>query len=108
MTPFEALYRKLCHSLSCWLDNRDLVLVGPKISEKTIKIVDLIKKRMKEARDHHNSYSNLHKKPFEFKVRDPAFLKILLVIRRVMSFDKSSKLNIRYVGHLRFLEEWVK
>lgn len=85
-----------------------MVLVGPKISEKTIKIVDLIKKRIKEAWDPHNSYSNLHKRPFEFKVRDPSFIKILLVIRGVMSFDKSSKFNIRYVEHLRFLEEWVK
>ena len=29
MAPFEALYGRHCQSPSCWLDNKDPVLVGP-------------------------------------------------------------------------------
>lgn len=51
MILFEALYAKPCRSPSCWLDNKDTVLVGLKMIEETIKIVNLIRKRMKKAQD---------------------------------------------------------
>lgn len=47
MTPFETLYGRPCRSPSCLLDNRDQLIVRPKMIEKTINIVDLIRKRMK-------------------------------------------------------------
>ena len=48
MAPFEALYGRPCRSPSCWLDNKDPVLVGPELIEESVRIVDLIRKRMKE------------------------------------------------------------
>lgn len=52
MIPFEVLYGRPCRLLTCWLENRDLVLVKPEIIEETIKVVNLIRKRMKEAQDY--------------------------------------------------------
>ena len=49
--PFEALYGRPCTSPSHWLDRKDPVIVGPEMIEETVKIVDLIRKRMKEAQD---------------------------------------------------------
>lgn len=76
MTPIKTLYDEPYRSSTCWLDNRDLVLVGPEIIDETIKIVDLIKKRMKEAQDSKKSYADLHRRNFEFDLGDHVFLKI--------------------------------
>lgn len=59
--PFDALYDRPCCSQSCWLDNRDQVLVGPKMIEDAVNILNLIKKTMKEAQYRHKSYVDLHR-----------------------------------------------
>ena len=88
MAPFEALYGRLYRSPSHWLDKKDSVIVGPEMIEETVKIVDLIRKRMKEAQDRHKSYANLHRRNLEFEVGDHVFLKISPV-KGVMRFGKS-------------------
>ena len=95
MAPFEALYGRPCRSPSCWLDNKDPVLVGPELIEESVRIVDLIRKRMKEAQDRQKSYADLMRRPLEFVVGDHVFLKIS-PIRGVMQFGKSGKLTPRY------------
>lgn len=49
MTPFQALYDRSCRSPTCWLDNKDLVFDGLDMIDDTINVVDLIRKRLKEA-----------------------------------------------------------
>lgn len=56
MTLFEALYGRPCRSPSCWLDTWDPILVGTDLIEETVKQVELIKKKMKEAQDWQKSY----------------------------------------------------
>ena len=75
MAPFEALYGRPYRSPSHWLDRKDLVIVGPEMIEETAKIVDLIRKRMKEAQDRQKSYTDLHRRNLEFEVGDHVFLK---------------------------------
>ena len=58
------------------MDNKDPVLVGPELIEESIRIVDLIRKRMKEAQDRQKSYADLRRRPLEFVVGDHVFLKI--------------------------------
>ena len=103
MAPFEALYGRPCRSPSCWLHNEDPVLVGPELLEESVRIVDLIRKRMKEAQDRLKSYANLRRRPLEFVVGDHVFLKIL-PIRGVMRFGKSGKISPRYVGPFEILK----
>lgn len=64
--------------------------------EETIKIVCLIRKMMEQAQDHQNYYAELHRRNLEFQVEDLVFLKISLN-KKVMRFDKSSKLSPRYM-----------
>ena len=103
MAPFEALYGRPCRSPSCWLDNKDPALVGPELIEESVRIVELIRKRMKEAQDRQKSLADLRRKPLEFVVGDHVFLKIS-PIRGVMRFGKSGKLSPRYVGPFEILK----
>ena len=103
MAPFEALYGRPCRSPSCWLDNKDPVLVGPELIEESVQIVDLIRKSMKEAQDRQKSYADLRRRPLEFVVGDHVFLKIS-PIRGVMRFGKSGKLSRRYVGPIEIVK----
>ena len=102
MAPFEALYGRPCRSPPHWLDKKDQVIVGPEMIEETVKIVDLIRKRMKEAQDRQKSYADLHRRNLEFEVGDHVFLKISPV-KGVMRFGKFGKLSPRYVGPFEIL-----
>lgn len=79
------------------------MIVGPEMIEDTIKIVDLIIKKMKETQYYQKPYVDLHQRTLDFKIRDHAFLKISR-IRRLMRFGKSSKLCLRYVGPFEILK----
>ena len=70
--------------------------------EEIVKIVDLLRKRMKEAQDRQKSYADLHRRNSEFEVGDHVFLKISPV-KGVMRFGKSGKLSPRYVGPFEIL-----
>ena len=106
MTPFEALYGRPCRSPSCWLDTRDPILIGPELIEETVKHVELIKKRMKEAQDRQKSYADLHRRTIEFEVGEHVFLKISPT-KGMMRFGKSGKLSPRYVGPFEILKRVV-
>ena len=103
MAPIEALYGRPCRSPSCWLDTRDPVLIGAELIEETVKHVELIKKRMKEAQDRQKSYADIHKRTIEFEVGEHVFLKISPT-KGVMRFGKSGKLSPRYVGPFEILK----
>ena len=75
MAPFVALYGRPCRSPSHWLDRKDPVIVGPEMIDETVKIVNLIRKRMKEAQGRQKSYADLHRRNLEFEVGDHVFLK---------------------------------
>ena len=85
------------------MDNKDPVLVGPELFEESVRVVDLIRKRMKEAQDRQKSYADLRRRPLEFVVGDHIFLKISPT-RGVMRFGKSGKLSPRYVGPFEILK----
>jgi hypothetical protein len=49
MAPYEALYRRKCHTLICWDEVGERKLLGPKMVQLTTDKVRVIKKRMKKA-----------------------------------------------------------
>ncbi|GKE06438.1 hypothetical protein Tco_1398456 [Tanacetum coccineum] len=59
---------------------------------------------MQAAHDRQKSYSDLKHKPMEFQVGDKVMLKVS-PWKRVVRFDKWGKLNPRYVGPLKVLEQ---
>ncbi|GJX94857.1 putative reverse transcriptase domain-containing protein [Tanacetum coccineum] len=80
--PFEALYDQKCRSPICWAE---------------------IKKRIQAARDRQKSYADLKRKPMEFQVGNRVMLKVS-PWKGVVSFSKRGKLNPRYVGPFKLLE----
>ncbi|GKA79402.1 putative reverse transcriptase domain-containing protein [Tanacetum coccineum] len=75
--PFKALYSQKCRSP--------------------------IKQRIQAAHDRQKSYADLKHKPMEFQVRDRVML-IVSPWKGVVRFGKRGKLNHRYVGPFKVLE----
>nr|GFA27091.1 putative reverse transcriptase domain-containing protein [Tanacetum cinerariifolium] len=63
-----------------------------------------IKQRMQAARDRHKSYADFKRKPMEFQVGDKVIVKVS-PWKGVVPFGKRGKLNLRYVGPFKVLEE---
>ena len=49
MSPFEALYGKLCRSPTCWVEPGNKLVLGPDMIREASDKVDFIKKRLKTA-----------------------------------------------------------
>nr|GEX87016.1 putative reverse transcriptase domain-containing protein [Tanacetum cinerariifolium] len=81
--PFEALYGQKCRSPICWTE---------------------IKQRMQAAHDRQKSYADLKHKLMEFQIGDRVMLKIS-PWKGVLRFGKRGKLNPRYVGPFKVLDE---
>nr|GEX63698.1 putative reverse transcriptase domain-containing protein [Tanacetum cinerariifolium] len=102
--PFEALYGRKCRSPVCWTKVGEAQILGPKlIQEKTEKIVQ-IKQRMQATRDRQKSYADIKRKPMEFQVWDKVMHKVS-PWKGVVRFGKRGKLNPRYDGPFKMLEE---
>ncbi|GKA02450.1 putative reverse transcriptase domain-containing protein [Tanacetum coccineum] len=99
----NALYGQKCRSLVCWAEVGEVQLTGPKIVQETTEKVIQIKQRIQAARDRQKSYVDLKRKPMEFQVGDRVMLKVS-PWKGVVRFGKWVKLNPRYVGPFKVLE----
>nr|GEX94564.1 hypothetical protein [Tanacetum cinerariifolium] len=80
----------------------DAQLTGPKIAHETTKKIIQIKKRIQAARDKQKIYTDMRRKPLEFKVRDKVMLKVS-PWKGVIRFDKQGKLNPLYIRPFKIL-----
>nr|GEW52772.1 hypothetical protein [Tanacetum cinerariifolium] len=76
--PFEALYGRKCCSPVCWTEDEEAQILGPELIQETTEKIVQIKQRMQAAHDRQ---------------------------KRVVRFGKRGKLNPRYVGPFKVLEE---
>ncbi|GKC55681.1 putative reverse transcriptase domain-containing protein [Tanacetum coccineum] len=102
--PFEALYSQKCRSPVCWAEVGEVQLTGSEIVQETTKKIIQIKQRIQAARDRQKSYADLKRKPMEFQVGDKVMLKVS-PWKGVVHFGKQGKLNLRYVGPFKVLEQ---
>ncbi|GKF39232.1 hypothetical protein Tco_0119293, partial [Tanacetum coccineum] len=102
--PFEALYGRKCCSPICWVEVGEVQLTGQEIVQETTEKIIQIKQRTQAARDRQKSYADLKRKPMEFQVGDKFMLKVS-PWKGVVRFGKRGKLNPRYVGPFKVLEQ---
>nr|GFB33078.1 putative reverse transcriptase domain-containing protein [Tanacetum cinerariifolium] len=102
--PFEALYGRKCRSPVCWTKVGEAQILGSELIQETNEKIVQIKQRMQAARDRQKSYADLKHKPMEFQVGDKVMLKVS-PWKWVVRFGKRGKLNPRYVGPIKVLEE---
>nr|GEV61125.1 putative reverse transcriptase domain-containing protein [Tanacetum cinerariifolium] len=102
--PFEALYGRKCRSPVCWAEVGDVQLKGPEIIHETTEKIVQIQQRLQAARNRQRSYANVRRKLFEFQVRDRVMLKVS-PCKGVIRFGKQRKLNPRYIGPFKILEQ---
>ncbi|GJX03906.1 putative reverse transcriptase domain-containing protein [Tanacetum coccineum] len=102
--PFEALYGQKCRSLMCWAEVGEVQLTGPEIVQEMIEKIVQIKQRIQAVCDRKESYADLKRKPMKFQVGDSIMLKVL-PWKGVVHFGKRGKLNPRYVGPFKVLEQ---
>nr|GFA40181.1 putative reverse transcriptase domain-containing protein [Tanacetum cinerariifolium] len=74
--PFEALHGCKCQSPICWDEVRDSQLTGPEIIHETTEKIIQIKSRIQAALDRQKSYTDVRRKPLEFKVGNKVMLKV--------------------------------
>ncbi|GJW21681.1 putative reverse transcriptase domain-containing protein [Tanacetum coccineum] len=103
-TPFEALYGRKCRSPVCWAKVRDVQLTGPEIIHETTEKIVQTRQYLQAARDWQRSYDNIRRKPLEFQVEDRVMLKVS-PCKGVIRFGKRGKLNPRYIGQFKILEQ---
>nr|GEX29914.1 putative reverse transcriptase domain-containing protein [Tanacetum cinerariifolium] len=102
--PFEALYGRKCRSPICWTEVGESQILGPELIQETTEKIIQIKQRMQAARDRQESYADLKHKLMEFQIGDRVMLKIS-PWKGVLRFGKREKLNPRYVGPFKVLDE---
>ncbi|GKD37230.1 putative reverse transcriptase domain-containing protein [Tanacetum coccineum] len=104
MEKLARMYLKECRSPLCWAEVGEVQLTDPEIVQETTEKIIQIKQRMQAARDRQKSYADLKHKLMEFQVKDNVMLKVSLW-KGVVHFGKRGKLNPRYVGPFKVLEQ---
>lgn len=58
MAPYEALYGRKCRSPAYWDEVGERKILGPKIIERTVEVVEKIRDIIKVAQDRQKTYAN--------------------------------------------------
>ncbi|XP_071694897.1 uncharacterized protein [Rutidosis leptorrhynchoides] len=75
--PFKALYGRKFRSLVCWTKLTESQLIGPKIIHETTEKIVQVEERLRTARSHQKSYTDVRRRDMEFKIGDKFMLKVL-------------------------------
>lgn len=97
MAPFEALYGRPCRSPSCWLESGEKLVLGLDYIRESYVKIDIIRQRMKEARNRQKSYADNRRKPLEFSVGNLVFIHVS-PMKGVVHFSSSWKLAPHCIG----------
>ena len=103
MTPYEALYGRLCKSPICWTKVGESSITGPDMIRDTSEKVSLIRHRFLTAQSRKKSYADVRRRPLEFEVGDHVFLKVVPK-RGVVRFGKRGKLSPRFIRLFEILK----
>ena len=68
MTPYEALYGRLCKSPICWAEPENNLLLGPDIIKETTNKILMIQDYILTAQSRQTSYADKRRRPLEIEV----------------------------------------
>ena len=102
MKPYEALYGRRCKTPLCWYQDREAILVGPKLLQQTIEKVKLIQERMNASQSRQKLYVDQRRRPLEFAVGDHVFLRVTPTTE-VGKVIRSMKLSPKFIGPYQIL-----
>jgi hypothetical protein len=97
MAPFDALYRRRCHTPLNWSETGETTLFGPDIVKDAEEKVQLIQENLKIAQMRQRSYHDKGTAPRHFEVGDYVYLKVSPT-KGVQRFSVKGKLAPRYIG----------
>ena len=81
----------------CWDEVGERRLIGPELVQITSDKIQMVRDRLKTARDIQKSYVNKHRRDLQFKVGDRVFLKVS-PWKGVLKFGRRGKMRPRYIG----------
>jgi len=103
MAPYEALYGRRCRTPICWDEVGERKLSKVELIDRTVEIINKIRKRLRAAQDRHRSYADTRRKPLTFEAGDHVFLRVS-PLKGSLRFGQKGKLSPRYVGPFEVLQ----
>ena len=76
MSAFQVLYGWKCGKPVTWDIPVDRFMLGPELLKELEQLVTNVQLNLKEAHDHHNSYSDRKRKYKDFQIGDHVYLKV--------------------------------
>jgi hypothetical protein len=103
MEPFDALYRRRCHTPLNWSEAGERTLFGPDLVKDAEEKVQVIRENLKLAQIRQKSYHDKGTAPRQFEVGDYVYLKVSPT-KGVQWFGVKGKLAPRYIGPYEIIE----
>ncbi|GJS29855.1 putative reverse transcriptase domain-containing protein [Tanacetum coccineum] len=97
-----ALYGRKCRSPVCRSEIGDVQLTGPEMIRETTGMIVQIKNRLLATHSRRKSYTDVRRKPLEFKVGDKVMLKVS-PWKGVVRFGKRRNISPCYIGPFKIL-----
>ncbi|XP_009761876.1 uncharacterized protein [Nicotiana sylvestris] len=102
MAPYEALYRRWCHSPVGWFELGEDRLLGTNLVRDALENVKLIQDRLCTAQSRQKSYVDWKVHDVVFTVGEQFLLRVS-PLKGVMMFGKKEMLSPRYIGPFEIL-----
>ncbi|GAA0184374.1 hypothetical protein LIER_31662 [Lithospermum erythrorhizon] len=97
MSPFEALYGRICRTPICWNGVEAKKINGSEVVEKSVERIKVIQQHLTTAQNRQKKYVDRRRNDLSFEVGDKVFLRIS-PWKYVLKFGKKEKLSPRYIG----------
>jgi hypothetical protein len=105
MAPFEALYRRRCHTPLNWSKPGERWFFMPDMVKEMEEKVQRIIHNLKEAQARQKHYADKRRQPLVFQVNDHVYLKVS-PMKGVNHFRVKGKLAPRYISPFLILERY--
>jgi hypothetical protein len=96
MAPFEVLYGCQCRTPLNWIEPGEKMIFGPDLVEEAEMIVSRIQDNLRAVKSCQESYANMRRRPLEFAIGDPVYLKVS-PMKGMKRFGMKGKLAPRYI-----------